>query len=151
MASKKMEKAWINMVAETELEALQKDKVLKIRNIGLYVKNNAALVDALKEEEKKLRERRQRAEAKIDWLKKYLTVHMEGEKLETPTLRICWRKSKSIETNEDFDILRFANDNPTYVKSVFTLRKKELKDLMEETGLSFKGIELKEKQNIIIK
>lgn len=141
----------LNPIAEAELEALKKDREIKISNCGLFVKNMVALIDALQEEERKLRERRQSAEKRIDWVKKYLSHYLDGEKVDLPNLRIGWRKSKSIEITPEFNLSIFAEKNPTYVKKIYAIRKKELKELMESTGVSFDGIELVEKNNIQIK
>lgn len=141
----------IDPIAETELDQLKKDRELKIGNIGLHIKNQVAFIDAIKDEEKKLRERRKIMEKKIEWLKNYLEMHLDGEKLELPNLKIGWRKSESLIEKGNFDVEKFAQQYPELVKIVYQPDKNSIKKFIKEKGVGIEGFEIISKNNIQIK
>ena len=57
---------------ESDLNALDAEISEKIENVACYIKNLAADISALKEEEKNLSTRRKQKERKIDSLKGYV-------------------------------------------------------------------------------
>lgn len=79
------------------LEALQMERADKVRNIVLYVKNLRADAKAYGDEEAAFRLRRQRAEAKADWLTLYLKKHLDGQPVKEPLFEISWRTSKATD------------------------------------------------------
>ena len=99
------------------IDGLQMTLSDKIENIGRYIKNLSADVDAFKSEQKKLMERRKVAENKLDRLQNYLdkfiklqytnldTLEIDKEglnkfKFETPSVKISYRKSASVEITD---------------------------------------------------
>lgn len=85
--------------------ALDLDK--KIENIGCYIKNLEAEVEAFKKEEDNLEKRRKSAENKIEGLKKYLNGYLSAcypndsdrakWKFKSPKVVLGYRKSTSVE------------------------------------------------------
>ena len=59
---------------------LQMDREQKIENMALWVKDLAAGAKAIKEEEDNLKERRKAMENKVERLKTYLSIALDGEK-----------------------------------------------------------------------
>lgn len=80
-----------------ELEKLEQAKTVKIENIALYIKNKQMLIDAIKEEEKALKERRRAMENYIKKLKIYLSMFLNGIAFETSKVRIRFIKKQTIE------------------------------------------------------
>ncbi len=142
----------INPIAEAELEALEKEREVKIVNCGLFIKNAEAYIASVKEEESKLRDRRKVFEKRVDWLKRYLEAHLPpGEKIDLANLRISWRKSEAVEVDDTADLQTINFSNPELVELTLSLKKREMKEYIKTTGVSFQGIRLVEKQNIQIK
>lgn len=125
-----------------ELEAL---KDVKIENIALYIKNLSAEAAAIKAEKDALAKRQKAAENKAEYLKRYLTGFLSGEKFKSPKVAISWRKTESVQVNDILKLpeeyLRFKDPEPDK-----TLLKKALKE-----GKQFEGVDLVEGQNIQIK
>ena len=86
-----IEKSMMNCVDEETgeiidiemLEQLQLEREKKIENIACWIKNLESDAEALKAEENKLAERRQKAESKSEQLRAYLDSILCGEKFET--------------------------------------------------------------------
>jgi hypothetical protein len=101
------------IIYETEEELAKKidevslDLDTKIENIGCYIKNLEADVEALKKEEDNLKARRKSAENKIEGLKRYLNGYLMAcfpkdedrakWKFKSPKVVLGYRKSSSVE------------------------------------------------------
>lgn len=104
------------IVCETEEELAKKidevslDLDTKIENIGCYIKNLEADVEALKKEEDNLYSRRKSAERKIESLKNYLNGYLtacypnEDDKakwrFKSPKVVLGFRKSTKVEVTD---------------------------------------------------
>jgi len=141
----------INPVAEAEIAQLEQEKETKLVHLGLFVKNTTAFIEASKAEEKRLRERRQSAEKRIEWLKKYLLDNLNGENVNLPQLQISTRTSRAVEIDPWTDIPALAKRHPDLVNVTYTPRKKELKEFIEQSGVSWEGIRIIERKSITIK
>ncbi|WP_446662992.1 siphovirus Gp157 family protein [Geobacillus sp. CCR] len=78
------------------LEALQEAIEDKAENIGKLIRNLEADVKVIRDEEKRLAERRQAIENKIERLKSYLQEQLETagiEKVKRPTITVSIRKN----------------------------------------------------------
>ena len=137
-------------VDETALalfESLQMERDAKIENIGCWVKNLKSDAEALKEEAKNMKERADAADRKAESLKRYLAAALNGQKFQTAKVAIGWRKSVSVEVDEDLTVL------PTkYVRTKTTVEpdKTAIKDALK-AGEVIEGCRLVEKNNISIK
>lgn len=105
------------------LEKLELDKKTKIENVGLWYKNLVSDAQALKNEIDVLQERKKKAESKAEQLKMYLDSALTGEKFETGKVQMFYRKSKSVNLDDDFiewakvtdgmdELLRFKTPEP---------------------------------------
>ncbi len=82
-----------------QLKELELARDVKIENTGLFIKNLDADVAALKEEEKRLAERRKVKENKLNWTKRFLDEFLKSEgemKFETALVKLSFRKSESV-------------------------------------------------------
>lgn len=127
------------------LEKLQIEKGIKVKNIGLWIKDLLAEVDALKKEKKTFEDRIKSTQNKADSLKRYLQNCLQGETYKDEQLVISYRKSTSVDLAEDFksDDKRFTTYDVKYNKT-------EIKKIIQ-SGEKVKGAQLVEKQNIQIK
>lgn len=93
------------------LEELQVEKEQKLEGVALYIKDLLGDADKIKAEEKALAERRKAKEAKADRLKEYLTNALDGQKLETPRVRLSFRASTGVEINDELALLTWLEKN----------------------------------------
>ena len=90
-----------------KIDEVSLDLNTKIENIGCYIKNLEADVEAFKKEENNLEVRRKQAERKIEGLKRYLNGYLMAcypndsdrakWKFKSPKVVLGYRKSNSIE------------------------------------------------------
>lgn len=78
-----------------KLESLEMEKEQKIKNLALYVKNNAMYIDGLKAEKKRIMDEIARMEKRVDGAKDYLKEITEGKGIKDPQFVISYRKTKS--------------------------------------------------------
>ena len=89
------------------IDEVQLDLDTKIENIGCYIKNLEAEVEAFKKEEDNLETRRKQTERKIEGLKRYLNSYLTAcypndsdrakWKFKSPKVVLRYRKSSSVE------------------------------------------------------
>lgn len=94
---------------EKRFDELQMERIKKIENIGLLLKNTVAEAKAIKEEEQVLAARRKTAENKAERLKNLLAYALHGEKFSTPKLKVSYRKAKSVQLDDSF--IGWAREN----------------------------------------
>jgi predicted RNase H-like nuclease (RuvC/YqgF family) len=149
-------------IYESEEELAQKiDEVsmeldTKIENIGCYIKNLEADVEALKKEESNLKARRLSAERKIEGLKRYLDGYLTAcypneddkakWKFKTPKVVLGFRKSTTVEV-PDLDKLdkRFIREKIERMAD-----KMAIKDILKK-GDKVDGAFLKQNINLSVK
>lgn len=88
------------LIDDSEIEALKMERAEKLENIALFIKNQDALAEALRSEEKTLAARRKACEHKAERLKEYLKRF--GEAFETPRAKVSFRKTKAVDVLPGF-------------------------------------------------
>lgn len=135
-----------------QIDELKLRRQEKIQNICLLYKNLNAFQNAVADEIKNLQQKKKQLENKIEFIKNYLKNNLfEGEKINGENYSISWRKSESIEVSPLIDEKKFAEQYPELVSIKIEIQKSKVKELIKSTGLIPEGIDLVEKQNIIIK
>ena len=136
------------IIDEQRLDALQMAREKKIENILLWIKNLKSEAGAIREEEKKLADRRQSDEKKAESLTQYVQNVLNGEKFKTSRVVVSYRKSEAVivddlqlmqETCDEY--LKYKDPEPDKAKI-----KAALKD-----GITVPGCHLEERQNITVK
>lgn len=87
-----------------QLKELELARDVKIENTGLFIKNLDADIAALKEEEKRLAERRKAKENKANYTKQFLSDFLKNEevsKFETARCKLSFRKSESVAIDDE--------------------------------------------------
>jgi hypothetical protein len=134
-------------VWKKHLDELQLDRMLKIEGCGLMIKTWEALAASIKAEEESLKRRRQILENRAGWLTNYLIYNVSPtEKLISPRVELCWRKSESVEITDEFSI------PDEYIKIIQESRidKMAIKEKLK-AGEEIPGAALVTKQNLTIK
>ena len=135
------------------LNTLQMERDKKIESVALWIKNLEADAMAYKGQKDVFAEREKAAKNKIESLKKWLTGALNGQKMSTDKVAISFRKSDSVEIeNEDGfvdwawkthrdDLLKYTDPTPD---------KAAIKQAIK-SGLTVFGCALVEKMNAQIK
>lgn len=100
---------------------LQGERETKLENTALYCKNITAEANAIREEEKTLRMRRERLERKAENVKAFLSRTLDGEVLKTAKVSCTFRSSIALKLDPEFtdwakvdhdDLLRYSEPQP---------------------------------------
>lgn len=144
----------VNELDFNELQAMEEEMKNLLSNksdaIIKFVKNMDSDITVLKEEEKRLKERREKLEKKKEWLKNYLMENMLKlgyAKVESTYGTLSTRKSKSTIINENI----IAKD-PRYwsVETKDKFDKNKIKKLIE-SGEEIVGAYIQENTSVVIK
>lgn len=129
----------------TELDALQIQRDEKVENIACLIKNLKAEAEAIQNEERKLKARRQACENHAEWLKRYLANSLQGEKFKSARVSISWRKSQAVEVEDVWklpeEFVRMADPEPN---------KTAIKEALK-AGIEVPGAELVDNLNMTIR
>lgn len=139
-----------------KIDEVSLDLDTKIENIGCYIKNLEADVEALKREEDNLKARRKSAENKIEGLKRYLNGYLiacfpKDEdrakwKFKTAKVVLGYRKSNSVEVPD----IEKLDKNFIKVKTEVVPDKTAIKDAIK-SGKEVIGAFIKQNINLNIK
>jgi len=128
-----------------KFEELSLTRDAKVENICLWIKNLKAEAEALKAEKDAFAARQKAAENKMESLKRYISLYLEGTPFESAKVKVSFRKSESLEILEGAVIpdeyLRFKEPE---------VNKADLKVAIKD-GLQLPGVSIVENQNIQIK
>jgi hypothetical protein len=135
----------------SELEALAVSRDEKIKNTALYILNIRAEAQALAEQEKKFKERKQVLLNREKRIFERLQFDLKGEDFKSTEVNISYRKSKGVEITNDVDFELFAIDHTEYIKPFkIEADKTAIKEALAK-GIAIPGCEIVEKQNMQIK
>ena len=139
---------------EDTLESIKACIEDKADSIACLLKNLDAECKAIKAEEERLAERRKAKEKSHERIKQYLsdTLQRAGlDKIETARNKITFRKSDSVEVNENVFIEWAQKNRDDLLKySKPTADKTAIKSALKD-GIEIVGAELRTKKNIQIK
>lgn len=93
----------------TALDELKAERDEKLENIVLHIKNLSAEAKAIREEERKLAERRRLTESKVSRLREYIDLILSGESFRTPRASVTYRKTQSVMIEDSFYDWAIAN------------------------------------------
>lgn len=89
-------------------EQLQMERDAKIENTACYYKNTMAEAAAIKAEVDALKKRCEVLENRGKRLKEYLAYALNGQKFESPKCAISWRKTTSVQLNDEAAVIDWA-------------------------------------------
>ena len=115
-------------------EQLQIEREHKIENIALWVKDLTAEAKAIQDEIKSLTERRDALKKKAQRLESYLMRFLDGEKFTTPRCVVTFRRSKSLQVEDDFSLVAWRQENgfpDCILMSQPEVSKKAITDLIQ--------------------
>ena len=128
------------------LSELNMEREKKISNVACWIKDLKAEAEALKIEKQNLAKRQQTCENKVESLKRWLAIALNGAKYKDSKCSVGYRKSTSVNFGINFDF----NTLPEDLKKVTVEPKKnEIKQAIKD-GLQIEGVTLEESNNIIV-
>ena len=128
------------------LSELNMEREKKISNVACWIKDLKAEAEALKIEKQNLAKRQQACENKVESLKRWLAIALNGAKYKDSKCSVGYRKSTSVNFGINFDF----NTLPEDLKKVTVEPKKnEIKQAIKD-GLQIDGVTLEESNNIIV-
>ena len=128
------------------LSELNMEREKKISNVACWIKDLKAEAEALKIEKQNLAKRQQTCENKVESLKRWLAIALNGAKYKDSKCSVGYRKSTSVNFGINFDF----NTLPEDLKKVTVEPKKnEIKQAIKD-GLQIDGVTLEESNNIIV-
>ena len=131
---------------EAMFEGLRIERDRKIENIALWVLEDEAMAKSIKEQENKLKERREILEQRIEKRKEFLRYIAEGKKLKTDRVTVSYRTSKAVKiTNEEIIPIKYKT-----VKTAVSVSKDDIKKDLQ-AGKTVEGAELETRISTIVK
>lgn len=132
------------------LDALQMERDTKVENLACYIKNLKADAEALRNEEKALRTRREVTEHKAERLKAYLSGVLDGEKFSSARAAVTWRTSEATEIDDDVFFQSDANKDLGLISYTPAYSRLAVKEAIKE-GLPVEGAQLVSRRNMTIR
>lgn len=131
---------------EAMFEGLKIERDKKIENIALWVLEDEAMAKNIKEQENKLKERRETLLQRIEKRKEFLRYIAEGKKLKTDRVTVSYRKSDAVKiVNEEIIPPEFKA-----TKTSYSVCKDEIKKALK-AGQAVNGAELESRISTIVK
>ena len=131
---------------EAMFEGLKIERDRKIENIALWVLEDEAMAKSIKEQENKLKERREILEQRIEKRKEFLRYISEGKKLKTDRVTVSYRTSKAVKiTNEEIIPIKYKT-----VKTAVSVSKDDIKKDLQ-AGKTVEGAELETRISTLVK
>ena len=136
-----------------KLDALQMERETKLEGVSLWVKDLTAEANAVKEEADKLTARKRALDNKIQALKSWLLIALNGEKLKTPRCNVYQTHSKRLAVEDEAGLISFLKtleDPGRFVRYTEELRKDEIKKALKD-GYVIPGAALETTESVVIK
>ena len=142
-------------ILDTEkLDALQMEREKKLEGVALWVKDLKAESAAVKEEADKLTARKKALDNKIESIKTWLLIALDGGKLKTPRCNVYQTHNQKVVIDDEkalVDMFMSSPDPEKYLRfHEPEIDKTALKDSMKK-GFEFEFAHLEETESVVIK
>lgn len=134
-------------IIDTEaLDALQMEREAKVEGVALWIKEEAAMAEALKQEKKNIDARIASHENRRESLTKYLLAATGGQKFETARVKVSFRKTKAVTITDE----KALPEQFWRTKTILEPDKVNIRKLLD-AGQHVEGATLEERTSTIIK
>lgn len=117
-----------------KLNSLMGERNHKIESVALWIKNLLSDAESFKAEKEAFAEREKVAKNKAESLKQWLSFVLNGQKFETSRVAVSFRKSESVQIEDENEIPREFIKEKIETSPDKTLIKKVLKNGEEVPG-----------------
>lgn len=133
-------------------DALVMARDTKIENIGLWIKNENAMAEALEKEIKNLTARKKTAENRVKGLKNYLLYSLQGEKFSTSKVKISYTSSTATKFENESAFIEWAKEKRPDLLRVKEpeIAKNEVKAALN-AGEELPGASLEKNTSVVVK
>lgn len=134
--------------AVERFKSLEEERKEKLDNIGAFIKNEDAEINAISDEIDKLKARLDAKKKHVEWLKNYVTADMQSQNetsFESTRVRFSFRTSERVVVDENRLPKKYFIKKITHEPD-----KAALKELLKG-GQSIKGAEIVKRYNLQIK
>ena len=137
-----------------KLDALQMEREKKLEGVALWVKDLKAEAAAVKEEADKLNARKKALDNKIESIKTWLLIALDGGKLKTPRCNVYQTHNQKVVIDDEkalVDMFMSSPDPEKYLRfHEPEIDKTALKESMKK-GFEFEFAHLEETESVVIK
>ena len=126
------------------LSGLAMEHEIKLEGVALWIKNLEATAKAIRTERDVLNARQEQAEHKALALREWLSRALDGEKMETPKVKVSYHKSTAVEVDDRLP-KKWCSKKIVYTPDKFAIRT------AIQNGKKITGAKIVERQNIQIK
>ena len=142
-------------ILDTEkLDSLQMEREAKLEGVALWIKDLKAEATAVKEEADKLTARKKSLENKMEGLKAWLLMALDGEKLKTPRCNVYQTHNQRVAVADEPALIQFLqtlNEPEKFLRFKDPeLKRDEIKKALKD-GTIIPGAELEETESVVIK
>ena len=142
-------------ILDTEkLDALQMERERKLEGVALWIKDMKAEAAAVKEEADKLTARKKALENKMEGLKAWLLMALDGEKLKTPRCNVYQTHNQRVAVADEAKLISFLQTLEEPEKFLRfkdpELKRDEIKKALKD-GTIIPGASLEETESVVIK
>lgn len=127
-----------------QLSSLEMERSAILEYLAKVVLDTRSGIEALKNEEKRLKERRQALEQKDERLMQILDRECAGQKTDCGVATICYRKTTRVEVSDDQSAIEWLKENGhdnCYKQPAPEVSKSEVKKLLQG-GIEIPGLAL---------
>lgn len=135
-----------------KLAELQLAREAKVEGVACWIKNLSANAASIRDEEKRLAERRRALENKVESLKKYLADALGGQSFETAKCRLSFRSSAAVSVDDEEVLIDWLTKNyrDDCLKYSASVDKKAVGRILAN-GVKVDGAHIEFKNNLQIK
>ena len=137
-----------------KLSSLQMERDRKLEGVALWIKDMKAEAAAVKEEADKLTARKKALDNKMEALKAWLLIALEGGKLKTPRCNVYQTHYQRVAVADEPKLISFLQTLEEPEKFLRfkdpELKKDEIKKALKD-GTIIPGAELEETESVVIK
>lgn len=135
-----------------EFEKLVMEREDKIENLALWTINLASDIKAIREEEKRLAEKRRTLEKRRESIKRYLDTIQHGEAFKSARVSVTYRASEKVVIDDEDSFLEWAqaNNDELLTYATPTANKTAIKEFLD-AGNEINGVRIEKTSNIQIK
>lgn len=127
--------------------SLEMAKAEKEENVALGIKNLKADLEAYRAEKKRFDQKIESTTNKIEWLKKYLSDSLAGEKLKTTRVSVYFTETDSVELKEGYTE---SDLEPKWLRLKVEMDKDGIKKALK-AGEQIEGVQLTKNESIVIR